>query len=107
MKKQLQILGTRGVPAQHGGFETFAEHIALYLQKRGWGVTVYCQENGIGDIYEDDWQGVHLVHIPVPWEGAKGTVIFDWKSTCIAAKRRIPVLTLGYNTAAFCVFYIA
>lgn len=37
MSKVLAILGTRGIPARHGGFETFAEHLALYLVNRGWG----------------------------------------------------------------------
>jgi len=27
--KKISILGTRGIPAQHGGFETFAEHFSL------------------------------------------------------------------------------
>jgi hypothetical protein len=40
--KHIRILGTRGVPAAHGGFETFAEHLALHLVRRGWQVTVYC-----------------------------------------------------------------
>lgn len=31
MSKKLYILGTRGIPAQHGGFETFAEKLSLYL----------------------------------------------------------------------------
>lgn len=101
----LSILGTRGIPAQHGGFETFAEHFALYLQQKGWQVTVYCQEEGDGKIYEDDWDGIHLVHVPVTQVGAKGTVVFDWKSTLHVVKRKVPVLTLGYNTAIFGTFY--
>lgn len=102
---KLQILGTRGIPAQHGGFETFAEHFAIYLQQQGWQVTVYCQEKGSGGIYEDEWRGIHRVHIPVSQRGAKGTVVFDWKSTIHAAKRRVCVLTLGYNTAIFSILY--
>ena len=42
MKKAVNILGTRGVPAAHGGFETFAERLAQYLTNRGWDVVVYC-----------------------------------------------------------------
>lgn len=102
---KLQILGCRGIPARHGGFETFTEHFSIYLQQKGWQVTVYCQEEGSGKIYEDDWHGIHRVHIPVAQEGAKGTVVFDWKSTRHAVKRKIPVLTLGYNTAIFCALY--
>jgi len=105
MNRSIAILGIRGVPARHGGFETFAEHFALYLVKRGWNVTVYCQKNGGGSIREDEWHGVHRVHIPVNLSGAKGTVLFDWKATVHAAKRGIPVLTLGYNTAVFCAIY--
>ena len=34
--KRLIINGIRGIPAAHGGFETFAEYLALYLVKKGW-----------------------------------------------------------------------
>jgi len=78
---KVQILGTRGIPAQHGGFETFTEHFSLYLKNKGWDVTVYCQKKGCGPIYDDDWQGIHRIHIPVTQEGAKGTIVFDWLST--------------------------
>ena len=44
-RNTLLILGTRGVPANHGGFETFAERYALFLAERGWNVSVYCQED--------------------------------------------------------------
>ncbi len=49
---KLNILGIRGVPAQHGGFETFAEKLCLYLVDKGWDVTVYCQEDGAGASWE-------------------------------------------------------
>lgn len=103
--KSLKILGTRGVPAAHGGFETFAEHLAPYLVKAGWRVTVYCQEDGHGPVFEDDWQGVRRVRIPVSTPGAAGTIVFDWKSTLHAVGEPGLVLTLGYNTAVFCLLY--
>lgn len=102
MKRTLRILGTRGVPAAHGGFETFAEQLALYLVKQGWRVVVYCQVDGSGPIFEDVWEGIERVNIPVSQSGAKGTVIFDWQVTAHAARHRDLCLTLGYNTAAFC-----
>ena len=105
MNNSIAISGIRGIPAQHGGFETFAEHLAFYLVKKGWNVTVYCQEEGDGKLYQDSWHGIHRVHIPVSLKGAKGTIIFDWKTTLHAAKRKVPVLTLGYNTALFCAIY--
>ncbi|MDZ7753994.1 MAG: DUF1972 domain-containing protein [Gammaproteobacteria bacterium] len=104
-KPHLRILGTRGVPAQHGGFETFAEHLAPYMVQQGWRVTVYCQEDGTGPIREDEWQGVRRVIIPVNQPGAKGTVLFDWKAMRHAIKEKGVVLTLGYNTAIFSIPY--
>lgn len=99
--RKLSILGIRGVPAAHGGFETFAEHLAPHLVSLGWDVLVYCQEDGSGAIWEDTWNGVRRVHIPVPQTGPLGTVLFDLKSTIHAAAARRPCLTLGYNTAVF------
>lgn len=98
----LRILGTRGVPAAHGGFETFAEHLALYLVQRGWRVTVYGQEQGSGPWVHDEWQGVQRVRIPVASTGPAGTIVFDWKATRHAARSPGLCLTLGYNTALFC-----
>ena len=39
----ISILGTRGIPARYGGFETFAEQLAKRLVERGHSVTVYCR----------------------------------------------------------------
>jgi glycosyltransferase involved in cell wall biosynthesis len=100
--KTLRILGTRGVPAAHGGFETFAEHLALFLVARGWRVVVYCQIDGVGAITEDNWQGVERVNIPVMDTGPAASIRFDWIATRHAARHRDLCLTLGYNTAVFC-----
>jgi glycosyltransferase involved in cell wall biosynthesis len=100
--KELAILGIRGVPAAHGGFETFAEKLALYLVEKGWKVTVYCQVDGEGEISSDTWEGVQRINIPVSREGAAGTVVFDWKAIRHAARQHKLTLTLGYNTALFC-----
>jgi glycosyltransferase involved in cell wall biosynthesis len=43
---RLAILGTRGIPARYGGFETFAEELAARLVARGHSVVVYCRERG-------------------------------------------------------------
>jgi glycosyltransferase involved in cell wall biosynthesis len=103
--KRLHILGTRGIPARHGGFETFAERLALHLAGRGWEVTVYCQEAGSGAIRTDRWQGVDRVLVPVPGGGVAGTVLFDWRSALRARPQPGVVLTLGYNTAVFFVVH--
>lgn len=38
---KIAILGTRGIPANYGGFETFAEELGARLAERGHWVTVY------------------------------------------------------------------
>ena len=40
----IALLGTRGIPANYGGFETFAEELSVRLVERGHQVTVYCRE---------------------------------------------------------------
>ena len=101
-QRVLRILGTRGIPAAHGGFETFAERLALYLVARGWRVVVYGQDEGRAALREDCWQGIERVRIAVPGRGATSTIAFDWRATLHAAQHRDLCLTLGYNTAVFC-----
>ncbi|MDP2004495.1 MAG: DUF1972 domain-containing protein [Rubrivivax sp.] len=102
MTKTLRILGCRGVPAAHGGFESFAEMLSLHLVAQGWRVIVYCQLQGSGPPRESVWQGVERVEIAVRQDGAAGTMLFDWLCIAHAARHRDLCLTLGYNTAAFC-----
>jgi glycosyltransferase involved in cell wall biosynthesis len=98
---ELHILGTRGIPAKHGGFETFAEHLSLYCVSKGHKVTVYCQLGPDEERFTDMWRGVHRIGIPVENTPA-GTILFDLRSALDASKNRdTTVLTLGYNTAIF------
>jgi glycosyltransferase involved in cell wall biosynthesis len=101
MKKTVRILGTHGVPAAYGGFETAAENVALFLVARGWRVIVYCQVDGKGPLQEDVWNGLERVLIPVDTEGWRGTSKFDLMSIRHAAKFDDLCLTFGYNTAIF------
>jgi len=57
---RIALLGTRGIPARYGGFETFAEEISVRLVERGHQVTVYCRDNsGI-----TNYRGVQLRYLP-------------------------------------------
>jgi len=58
----LAMIGTRGVPAAYGGFETAVEEIGSRLAGRGHDVTVYCRH--AEDAPEHDYAGMHLVHLP-------------------------------------------
>jgi len=104
-KNSISILGTRGIPARHGGFETFAEKLSFYLADKGWDVSIYCQCQGRHGLEQDIWRGVNLVKMSLPWEGAKGSILFDLRSAWHAAQRPGLILTLGYNTAIFSVLH--
>ena len=54
------IVGTRGIPARYGGFETFAEELSTRLVERGHQVTVYCRERHA----EPTYRGVRLQYLP-------------------------------------------
>ncbi|MCA9734702.1 MAG: DUF1972 domain-containing protein [Deferribacteres bacterium] len=60
---KIAIMGIRGIPANYGGFETFAEELSTRLVERGHEVTVYGRSNSIkykGNFY----RGVRLVILP-------------------------------------------
>ncbi len=99
--KTVRILGTHGVPANYGGFETAAENVAKFLRDQGWRVVVYCQVEGSGEVTTDTWQGLERVNIGVSRDGWLGTSQFDWLSIQHAAQHDDICLTFGYNTAVF------
>ena len=60
---RIAILGTRGIPGNYGGFETFAEEFSARLVERGHDVTVYCRTGNASD-QPASHRGVKLVHLP-------------------------------------------
>ena len=103
--KKILILGTRGIPAEHGGFETFAQRLALYLKQRNWMVSVYCQSED-QKICSKKWNGIELVYIPSRTKSSFSSILFDFRSTLHAATENDGIiLTLGYNTAIFSILY--
>jgi glycosyltransferase involved in cell wall biosynthesis len=100
----VRILGTHGVPAAYGGFETAAENVGLYLRDRGWRVIVYCQVDGDAPTESDTWNGIERVTISESRPGWRGTSSFDLKSVRHAMKHHRAGdvwLTFGYNTGIY------
>src|SRR5260370_11590355 len=60
---RIAILGTRGIPANYGGFETFAEHLSTRLVARGHDVTVYCRAHYVSP-RQLEYQGARLKVLP-------------------------------------------
>jgi glycosyltransferase involved in cell wall biosynthesis len=59
---RIAMIGTRGVPARYGGFETAIEEIGQRLVARGHEVVVYCR--GAEDPSQLTHLGMELVHLP-------------------------------------------
>jgi glycosyltransferase involved in cell wall biosynthesis len=62
LRHGVAILGTRGIPANYGGFETFAERLSLHLVGQGVPVTVYCRSHHA--TADREWNGIKLVQLP-------------------------------------------
>jgi len=87
---KVAILGTRGIPANYGGFETFAEELSTRLAARGHDVTVYGRSNNIR--YEGkEYRGVKLVILPTIGTKHLDTVSHTFLSVVHAIPRRFDV----------------
>ncbi len=97
---RLAILGTRGIPAEYGGFETFAEELACRLVKKGVMVTVFCEADGAER--RSEFRGVHLKYCRAPSCGPLTTIVFDLLSLWESRDGYDVVYMLGYGSAIFC-----
>lgn len=59
---RIALVGTRGVPARYGGFETAVEEIGRRLSEWGHDVTVYCRRDGVDD--PESYLGMRRVELP-------------------------------------------
>lgn len=98
---RLAILGTRGIPASYGGFETFAEELGTRLVNRGHEVTVYCRPQYVPASLTE-YKGVRLVSLPTIQHKYLDTVVHTALSTVHATTRRFDaVLVCNAANALF------
>jgi glycosyltransferase involved in cell wall biosynthesis len=97
---RIAILGTRGIPARYGGFETFAEELSTRLAARGHRVTVYCRERHAFSEY----RGVRLVYLPGVHHKYFDTLAHTFVSTLHLLMHRVDAVL--YCNAANAVFTI-
>jgi glycosyltransferase involved in cell wall biosynthesis len=95
---RLALLGTRGIPASYGGFETFAEEISRRLAARGHRVTVWCRQKHSGPSY----LGVDLRYVPTIRHKYLDTIAHTFLSTLDLLRHRHDVAL--YCNAANAVF---
>ena len=99
---KIAILGTRGVPPEYGGFETFAAELSTRLVARGHDVSVYCREvarseSGYGQL----WRGVHRIVLPAAKHKYFETVSHAFLSALDALRRDFDAVLVCNAANAF------
>ncbi len=90
---KLAILGTRGIPSNYGGFETFAEELSTRLAARGHDVTVYCRSNNV-TVREPIYKGVRLTILPTIGTKYLDTVAHTFLSVLHAVPKRFDCILM-------------
>lgn len=97
---RIAIIGTRGIPANYGGFETFAEELSTRLVERGHEVTVYCRSH-YAEGGKSEHGGVRLVVLPTIKRKYLDTVVHSFLSAVHAMRRFDAVLICNAANAPF------
>jgi len=96
-KLRIALIGSRGIPANYGGYETLMEELSTRLVQRGHRVTVYCRSHYTSsDLAEH--RGVELVVLPTLRTKHLDTPVHTFLSCLHAAQRDFDV-ALVVNSA--------
>lgn len=94
---RIALVGTRGVPARYGGFETCVEQVGLRLVKAGHQVMVYCRAGDDAPKLAE-YEGMQLVHMPALKKKALETLSHTALSTMHLLGHRIDAVIV-FNAA--------
>lgn len=89
----IAIMGIRGIPANYGGFETFAEQLSTRLVQRGHQVTVYGRSHYVA-IPDGVYKGVKLIVLPTIQHKYFDTVVHTFLSALHAWHQEYEVVLL-------------
>lgn len=98
---RIALLGARGIPANYGGFETFAEQLAVRLVARGHAVTVYAETDQASRA-DTFYQGVRVRYRRRPAWGPASVLAYDCACLWDACRVYDLVYMLGYGAAWAC-----
>jgi len=99
---KIAIIGSRGIPAKYGGFETIAEELAERLTKLGHRVTVTCERRPDDSVANESYKGVELCFSPFRSPGTYGVrkfyEVFNDLYFVLKLARGVDILyLLGYS----------
>ncbi|MDH7514146.1 MAG: DUF1972 domain-containing protein [Clostridiales bacterium] len=88
---RIAIIGTRGVPAQYGGFETCAEELGRRLVLNGHSVDVFCRSSYFQK--KVDWyEGMKLVYLPSLSLKSLDTLSHSLLSLLVASRKHYDII---------------
>lgn len=92
----IAMIGTRGIPAAYGGFETAVEEVGKRLVERGHRVTVYTRGS---EQREREYLGMRVIHLPAVRQKQLETLSHTALSTFHAITRKAPDAAFVFNAA--------
>jgi glycosyltransferase involved in cell wall biosynthesis len=93
----IALIGSRGIPARYGGYETLVEELASRLTARGFAVTVYCRSHSTPRSLTE-YRGARLVVLPTIRTKYLDTPVHTFLS-CLHAAREPFDAVLVVNSA--------
>lgn len=98
-KSNIAIIGTVGVPASYGGFETLVENIIGDNASEGINYTVFCSSKSYIE-KKDTYKGAKLRYVSLNANGAQST-LYDIVSMCKTSNKYDVALVLGVSGCIF------
>ena len=100
MKSKIAILGSRGIPACYGGYETLVEELSVGMAAKGdTEVLVYCR-SGYFKNKPKIYRGVDLVYLPsIPLKAIESTSLAKPKRKIIHMKIRAIKDNISFNSS--------
>lgn len=96
---KIALVGTRGVPARYGGFETCVEQVGVRLVRAGHDVVVYCRKSDASHATAPkQYEGMRLVHLPALRNKSLETLSHTAVSALHLARHRVDAAIL-FNAA--------
>ena len=97
----IALLGTRGVPARYGGFETAIEEVGARLARRGHRVLVYCRAPEGEELADQpEWhKGMRTVFLPAARRRSLETLSHTGLSALHLLRRTKPDAAVLFNAA--------
>jgi glycosyltransferase involved in cell wall biosynthesis len=101
--KKIAIIGTAGVPARYGGFETLVHHLVKQWKGK-YKTTVYCSKTYYNSNERPEvWNGAKLVYLPLNANGVT-SIFYDIISMIHALFYADVLLILGVSGGIFIPF---